>query len=622
MKICHFIASTGFGGAEKVVIDIANKMALQHEVSILIPNESTYKKLLNANVKILTYKSRSRYNILTYFSVYQSLKKNNFQVINTHGAKATQILYVLNKFLKIPNIATKHNNRKGEIFNKVANVIAVSKEVKNSIKNKNISLIYNGIEPEIIQNKKNKKNTFSIIAIGRLDKIKGFDILINEVSKLKFDFLLEIIGDGKEKENLKKMIKNLKLDNKVKLLGHKTNIAKIMNEADLVVVSSIKEGFSLVALESFFYSNLLISTNVGISKEILDKNLIVLKNLFSEKILEVYENYEKYKNIFDLNIEKIKNSFLLENTTKSYIKSYKKIIKIGIIKFSALGDIALTIPTLNSLSQYNTTLITSPLGNQLISNEVNRKIVLNNKTLINLIKLIIQIRQENFNLILDFQCNDRSKLITTLLNSKIYNNKNIQVKENIIFEISKQANLKNNLDLSAKVSMPFYIVLNCGSSPKWVSKRIPFFKWKEISEILYKKYRLPFYLIGDDTEIEYIKELSHYIVTEKRILAGKTTLLELKEILKNAFLTVSTDSAAMHISASQKTPTIGIFGATNWLKSAPFGPWSTVIYDKTFYKKSIPPEQSLIAIDNYYDNIDIKDGLIKIQKYLEINNEN
>ncbi len=50
----------------------------------------------------------------------------NYDIVHTHGAKATQITYLLNKISPFIHIATKHNTRKGKIFNKVKNVISVS----------------------------------------------------------------------------------------------------------------------------------------------------------------------------------------------------------------------------------------------------------------------------------------------------------------------------------------------------------------------------------------------------------------------------------------------------------------------------------------------------------------
>ena len=84
------------------------------------------------------------------------------------------------KFITIKQVATKRNPRKGSIFNKVDHVTAISKDVARSISKKDVDVIYNGIlkESEILE--KSPNPIFTVVAIGRLDKIKGFDILIEE----------------------------------------------------------------------------------------------------------------------------------------------------------------------------------------------------------------------------------------------------------------------------------------------------------------------------------------------------------------------------------------------------------------------------------------------------------
>jgi ADP-heptose:LPS heptosyltransferase len=146
---------------------------------------------------------------------------------------------------------------------------------------------------------------------------------------------------------------------------------------------------------------------------------------------------------------------------------------------------------------------------------------------------------------------------------------------------------------------------------------LPLRKWREFSEVLYERFGLPFLLTGDKSEVEYVSEVAKAVVGKKEVIAGKTSISELKRVLKDAYLVVSTDSAPMHIAAVQKTPTIGIFGATNWIVSAPFGPWSVALYDRTLFKDGKPFAKNRLEVGNYYDNIDINEALERLKLYLE-----
>ncbi|KFL34015.1 MULTISPECIES: glycosyltransferase family 9 protein [unclassified Sulfurospirillum] len=294
-------------------------------------------------------------------------------------------------------------------------------------------------------------------------------------------------------------------------------------------------------------------------------------------------------------------------------------MNLAVIKFSALGDIAESLPVLRAFKQ-TPTIITSPLGKALLQDEFDDFMILSNKKALTLAKLIWKIRKQKFDWLIDLQNNDRSRLIDYLSNAThIANHDNIVLTQNIntiLYEIAQKTSLVNPLDTTFVPKKRSYIVLNCGSSPKWASKRLPAHKWHEISALLYERFHLPFILTGDLSEKEYVEEILKSIVGEKKSVAGNTTLQDLKKILSEAFLTVSTDSGPMHLSAVQKTPTIGLFGPTNWIRTAPYGPWSTVVYDTQFYANPIPPMKSLMEHNNYFDHICIDQALVTLSAYL------
>ncbi len=245
----------------------------------------------------------------------------NYDIVHTHGAKATQITYLLNKIYSFIHIATKHNSRKGKIFNKVKNVISVSSEVAKTITHPS-KVLYFGIQKS--ENLEIKKNDiFTILAIGRLDPIKGFDNLINQVSKLEFDFRLNIIGEGSQKEKLEKLIIDNNLKNKISLLGFKNNIPEYLANSHLQVISSLTEGLPLTLIEGIMNSSVIISTPVGGIVEVLDKDYLVKIENFSTKISEIYNNYENICQDFKSKHGHLKQKFDFNDYSKNLIEYYK-----------------------------------------------------------------------------------------------------------------------------------------------------------------------------------------------------------------------------------------------------------------------------------------------------------
>jgi GalNAc-alpha-(1->4)-GalNAc-alpha-(1->3)-diNAcBac-PP-undecaprenol alpha-1,4-N-acetyl-D-galactosaminyltransferase len=93
----------------------------------------------------------------------------------------------------------------------------------------------------------------TLLATGRLGKQKGFDLLLKAflpVSKKFPDWMLEIWGEGEQRENLKNLRDELGLAERVQFLGLTKEISKTMSRADIFVLSSRYEGFPNVLGEA------------------------------------------------------------------------------------------------------------------------------------------------------------------------------------------------------------------------------------------------------------------------------------------------------------------------------------------------------------------------------------
>ena len=289
------------------------------------------------------------------------------------------------------------------------------------------------------------------------------------------------------------------------------------------------------------------------------------------------------------------------------------------MRFSALGDVAMALPLLRALT-VRPTLVTSPLAQTLLCDECDDFIVLRSKQLRDVFALIAQVRRRRFDVFVDLQNNDRSRLIRTLCGARRRHHDRIRPGVLPAFEHARrvfaETGLLGPLDVRFESKPRDYIVLNAGSSPRWRSKRLPDAVWRRIAETLRARFSLPFVLTGSADEADYVAHIAGVVGAPAENRAGRTSLVELKRLLGAAFLVVSTDSGTMHIAAAMKTPTIGVFGATNWIHSQPFGPWSAVVYDRVFYPDGRPPPHSREDCLPYYEHLDIRDALETLAIYL------
>jgi glycosyltransferase involved in cell wall biosynthesis len=108
----------------------------------------------------------------------------------------------------------------------------------------------------------NKISEKYIIAAGRLVRKKGFDVLIKSFKQLLMDdYILLILGEGKERQNLERLISELRLENNVRLLGYVDNVYPYFKNAELCVIStSGVEGFPNVLLQMMSQNTKIVST--------------------------------------------------------------------------------------------------------------------------------------------------------------------------------------------------------------------------------------------------------------------------------------------------------------------------------------------------------------------------
>lgn len=136
---------------------------------------------------------------------------------------------------------------------------------------------YNPIDREDILSKSKEKtplpksDRLRMITVGRLVEQKGYDRLVRIADRLKkdgFDFEILILGEGAQRPELEKMIRDFSLEKNVMLLGFQSNPYCYMKESDLFVCSSRSEGFSTVVSEAIVLGLPVVSTDCAGVREL------------------------------------------------------------------------------------------------------------------------------------------------------------------------------------------------------------------------------------------------------------------------------------------------------------------------------------------------------------------
>lgn len=222
--------------------------------------------------------------------------------------------------------------QKRENVNKYDCIVTINETMKNgylkNYNNKEIVKIYNFLDFDLIEKKAEEKLEKDygkyIISVGSLTENKNHKLLINAFKILKDKYKISekllIAGEGKERENLEKQIKELNLENDVLLLGQKENPYKYIKNSELYVLSSKNESFSLTLVEAMSLKKLAISVKSNGPIEILEDNkygILIENNAdeMAEKINYYLKNKDERKKYEELGYERAKD-FSKENGKK------------------------------------------------------------------------------------------------------------------------------------------------------------------------------------------------------------------------------------------------------------------------------------------------------------------
>jgi len=116
--------------------------------------------------------------------------------------------------------------------------------------------------------------TNSIVAAGRLDHVKGFDVLINAMARVP-DAHLDIYGEGPERRALEALSRDLGVADRVRLPGHanRETLRRAFSEASVLAMPSRSEGMPLTLLEAMACGLPPVASAVGGVPEIVTQNV-------------------------------------------------------------------------------------------------------------------------------------------------------------------------------------------------------------------------------------------------------------------------------------------------------------------------------------------------------------
>ena len=363
MKILFFIYSLGSGGAERVTAELASYWAkLGHKITIVtIADRSFDFYTLDPSIKKISLNLANKSSgilsaIINNIFIITKLNK----IIKRESPHATiammstaSILLALTPAKNTIKIGSERIyppavplGKVWEFMRKASyknldTVVAQTTEIKEWIKQntnaKNICIIANPISLPLKNTEPYaeipKSNSNHILAVGRLEVQKGFDMLIEAFSQISSKhpkWELTIVGEGTQRAVLQTKIDQLKLQLKIHLLGQAGNISDWYKRSDIFVMSSRFEGFPNALVEALAHGLPSISFDCksGPNDIILNnKNGILVEDGNIEKLaiaMSQLINNEQMRKEYAKKATDIKDIFFIDKISKQWLDLFDK----------------------------------------------------------------------------------------------------------------------------------------------------------------------------------------------------------------------------------------------------------------------------------------------------------
>jgi hypothetical protein len=312
-KVVFGITSLDCGGAERVLVDLCNKLIDTYDITIFtFYTDGIFERELDSKIKRVSIYNTSRNKLSD-----DEKKRLSLRLITHNGRKKIYDEYIRDKydveisFLEGPMtwvLGTKSNTYKiawvhsdinklydngikdsfknilnSNAYNNYNKIILVS---NNSLNNFNKKFPHNKVSKEVIYNYADKdriihssklnylikKDLPTFCVVARLNKIKALDRLIQVHTKLlkEYKHRIYVVGNGPEYEKLSLLIKQNNIADTFILLGEKDNPYPYIRECDYFMLPSYSEGYGMVLIEAEILSKPVLITDTGAKEAVKD----------------------------------------------------------------------------------------------------------------------------------------------------------------------------------------------------------------------------------------------------------------------------------------------------------------------------------------------------------------
>ena len=302
--IAHVLYRFDTGGMERIALSVINRTRdrYRHAVICLAGYGALRDEIADASVPCLSLDKRPGKDPGCYFRLWHALRLLKPDLVQTYNIGALDATPAI-RLAGVRRIVHAEHGRdvtdpKGDnprylrlrrwMAPFIGRFVTVSRDLQHwlveraRIRPDKVTCIPNGIDvaafdvarvppqPRVLLGEFAPPGSVLIANVARLDKVKdqagllaAFKLLEERAGQQGADFRLIIVGGGPEHEALQRRIEQLGLTLTVRLLGNRSDVAALLAESDVFVLSSIAEGTPLTLLEAMASGLPVVATEVG-----------------------------------------------------------------------------------------------------------------------------------------------------------------------------------------------------------------------------------------------------------------------------------------------------------------------------------------------------------------------
>lgn len=296
LKILHLTTHLNIGGISSYLLMLGSSLIRQrYDIGVLSSGGSLSEDFRTRHFKLHEFSIRTKNELhpklfLALPKIIRLVRQESYDLLHAH-TRVTQVLaHFVSSFTQVPYVTTAHGFFKPRLGRKLfgcwgRRVIAISPTVAEDLKSSHrvqesrIRVVQNAVDSEEFKRKLSQKDRQALrseygipsgavvlASVSRLVEDKGHGYLMQAVQKLRQKFpniFLVILGDGREKENLKKLALSLSLEDNITMIPALKDTTAVLAMADVFVhPATYREGFGLAIAEAMIAKKPVVATDI------------------------------------------------------------------------------------------------------------------------------------------------------------------------------------------------------------------------------------------------------------------------------------------------------------------------------------------------------------------------